>query len=260
MMLMWIPFCFALGVLIYAAVIDFRAREVSNWVWLFAYPISCAMTFMGLIFDLFDVSVVLVSFLVSLVLGFVLLYTGFYGGADVKALVFVGLTVPSIPFMVNPVLGVPALPLVLVVFCNSVLLSMVWPLSIFILNLKDALQGKPLFEGNNLFTVREKVLLLFTARCVSLEELETKSLRYFPAETVVLQEGKPTKKLLRFVKADTDLEKYLDTLSEHRELYQKGVLASPTIPSIAFFTLALTTAPLGTLLFWITTLFTNSIT
>jgi hypothetical protein len=40
--------------------------------------------------------------------------------------------------------------------------------------------------------MREKVLLLFTARCIPLEELETKDLRYFPAEEVVLQEGKPT--------------------------------------------------------------------
>jgi hypothetical protein len=129
--------------------------------------------------------------------------------------------------MLNPVLSVPALPLVLVVFCISALLSIIYPLAIFILNLKDLLKGKHLFEGNKL-TIREKGLLLFTARRIPLAELE-KSLRYFPAEEVVFQEGKPAKKLLHFVKAETDLKKYLDNIKEHSELYQKGVLASPTI-------------------------------
>ncbi|MDR2700042.1 MAG: prepilin peptidase [Nitrososphaerota archaeon] len=251
-LLMWIPFVFTLSVLTYAAILDFRKREVSNGVWCFAYPIGCVMTLTELAFSLLDVQIVLVSLGVALFFGAVLLYTDFYGGADVKALVFVGLTTPTLPLMLNPVLSVPALPIVLVVFCNSALLSMVWPLSIFILNLKDVLQGKQLFDGLNL-TMREKVLLLFTTRHIPLWTLE-KSLRCFPAEEVVLQEGKPTKKLLHLMKAETNLSKYVNNLKEHQELCTKGVLASPTIPSIAFFTIALVTAPIGTLLFWIITL------
>ncbi|MDR0461672.1 MAG: prepilin peptidase [Nitrososphaerota archaeon] len=253
--MMWIPFGFVLGILAYVSVLDLRKREASNWVWLFAYPIGCAMTLTDWTLNLIDMQTILVSFLVSLVLGAVLLYVGFYGGADVKALIFVGLTLPTLPVVFSPVLGVPALPLILVVFCNSALLSMVWPLSIFILNLKDSLQGKFLFEGIKL-SMREKVLLLFTARHIPLEELEKKSLRYFPAEEVVLQEdGKPTRKLLHFVKAEANVSKYLDNLKEHENLYKKGVFASPTIPSIVFFTLALVTTPLGSLFFWAITLF-----
>jgi hypothetical protein len=178
-------------------VLDLRKREVSNWVWLFTYPIGCAMILTGWALNLLDMQTVLVSFLVSIVLGVVLLYLGFYGGADVKALVFVGLTLPTLPVVFSPDLGVPTLPLILVVFCNSALLSMVWPLSIFILNLKDSLQGKSLFEGIKL-SMREKVLLLFTARRIPLEDLEKKSLKYFPAETVAVQEeesNKPIRKL-----------------------------------------------------------------
>jgi Flp pilus assembly protein protease CpaA len=251
---MWVPFGFVLGVLVYVSVLDLRKRAVSNWVWLFTYPIGCAMTLMGVVFNLLDIETVLVSFFVSMVLGVVLLYVGFYGGADVKTLIFVGLTLPTLPVVFSPVLGVPALPLILVVFCNSALLSMVWPLSIFILNLKDGLHGKSLFEGIKL-SMREKVLLLFTARRISLEELEKKSLRYFPAETVVLQKNrKPTRKLLNLMKAETNPSKYVNNLKEHSELCKKGVLASPTIPSITFFTIALATAPIGTLLFWVITL------
>jgi len=249
-LLMWVPFIFTLSVLTFASVLDFRKREVSNWVWLLAYPIGCIMTLAGLAFNLLNVQTVLGSFGVSMILGVVLLYTGFYGGADVKALAFVGLTVPTLHITFNPALSVPTLPLVLVVFCNSAILSMVWPLSIFILNLKDVMKGKQLFEGINP-TIREKVLLLFTTRPIPLEELEKKKLKYFPAETVVLQEGKPTKKLLHLMKAETNHSKHVNNLKEHTELCEKGVLASPTIPSIAFFTIALATAPYGVLFFWL---------
>ena len=250
LLMLWIPFGFVLGILSYVSVLDLRKREVSNWVWLLTYPIGCAMTLTGWALNLLDIQAVLVSFFASIVLGVLLLYVGFYGGADVKALVFVGLTLPTLPVVFSPVLGVPALPLILVVFCNSALLSMVWPLSIFILNLKDSLQGKFLFEGIKL-SMREKVLLLFTARRIPLAELEKKTLRYFPAETVVLQEGKSTRKLLHLMKAETNPSKYVNNLKEHKELCKKGVLASPTIPSTIFLTLALTTAPIGPLLFWI---------
>jgi Flp pilus assembly protein protease CpaA len=250
LLLLWIPFGFVLGILTYVSMLDLSKREVSNWVWLFAYPIGCAMTLMGWALNLLVIDAVLVSFLISMVLGIVLLCVGFYGGADVKALVFVGLTLPTLPVVFSPVLGVPALPLVLVVFCNSALLSVVWPLFIFILNLKDILQGKSLFEGIKL-SMREKVLLLFTARRIPLEELEKKGLRYFPAEEVVIQEGKPSRKLLHLMKAEINTSKYINNLKEYPELCKKGVLTSPTIPSITFFTIALATAPTGLLFFWI---------
>ncbi|MDR0373008.1 MAG: hypothetical protein LBI79_05575 [Nitrososphaerota archaeon] len=176
---------------------------------------------------------------------------GFYGGADVKALIFVGLTTPALPFVFNPAPGVLELPLVLVVFCNATLLTMIWPLSIFILNLKDGLKKRSMFEGIAL-SLPEKVWLLFTARRVKLAEIE--GLRYFPIERVVLQEGQPTRTLVHFVKAEADLSKYRDNLEENKALYKRGVLASPTIPSICFFTLALATAPLGNLFFWAITL------
>ena len=257
LLMMWISFGFVLGVLAYVSVLDLRKREVSNWVWLLAYPIGCTMTLMGWALNLLDTEVVLVSFLASMVLGVVLLYVGFYGGADVKALVFIGLTVPTIPHTLNPALGLSTIPVVLTVFCISSILSLIWPLSIFSLNLKDLFKGKTMFEGINL-TIRQKILLLFTARLIPVDKLE--SLRYFPSETVMViqkeeDQGKPARKLLRFVKAEADLKKYTDNLKDHRELYQKGVLASPTIPTVVFFTLALAIAPLGNFVFLVATLF-----
>jgi hypothetical protein len=169
--MMWVPFVFVLGVLGYVAVLDVKTRTVSNRIWMFAYPVGSIMTLAGVVFGLVGVSVVLVSLLVGLFLGLGLFCSGFYGGADAKALIFIGLTLPSVPFTFNPALGVSGLPVVLVVFCASAILSLIWPLSIFMLNLNDLLVKRvPLFDGLDL-TLRQKVWLLATTRRIPLTKL-----------------------------------------------------------------------------------------
>ena len=158
----------------------------------------------------------------TLFLGSVLFCSGFYGSADAKALIFIGLTLPASPHTLNPALGLSALPVILAVFCFSSILSLIWSLSIFSLNLKDLLlKRKTLFEGIQL-TLRQKIWLLFTVRLTPLDKLG--GLRYFPAETVAIQEegdNKPTRKLLRFVKAETNLQKYQDTLGAQRTISKR---------------------------------------
>jgi Flp pilus assembly protein protease CpaA len=237
----WALFVFSLGILGYASLQDVRCRQVSNCVWVIGYPIGSIITLAALAAEPLRAQVVCLSLGFAVGLGLVLFCLGFYGGADVKALIFVGLAAPLLPLSGNVGLGFLDLPLVLVVFCYASLLSLVWPLAIFILNLKDALRGHNMFGGIKL-SVRKKVWLLFTARKVPLEKL--KSLRYFPAERVVFQEGEPARMVVHFVKAETDLEKYFATLEKHQTLYQKGILASPTIPTIVFLTLAMASLPL----------------
>jgi hypothetical protein len=101
-------------------------------------------------------------------------------------------------------------------------------------------------------TPPQKIWLFFTARQTPLEKLD--GLRYFPAEQIEIQKGQPIRKLLRFVKAETDQTKYFKDLNTHKHLYKKGILTSPTIPTIAFFTIALAITPLGSLFFWTITL------
>ena len=250
-LLMWLPFVFTLSVLTYACVYDLKERQVSNWVWLFVYPIGCLMTFAAVVFGLLSLSVVLVSVFVAVGLVFVLFRTGFCGGADLKTLLFIALTTPTIPHSLNPTLNLPPLPLILTVFCNSILLSLIWPLTIFTLNLKDTLKGNNMFENIQL-TLPQKVRLFFTARQTPLEKLD--GLRYFPAEQIEIQKGQPTRNPLRLMKAETDTTKYLNNLNTHKHLYKKGVLASPTIPTIALFTIAIAITPLGNLFFWTITL------
>jgi len=250
-LLLWLPFVFTLSVLTYTCVYDLKERQVSNQVWLFAYPIGCLMTLTAVGFGLLELSVVLVSVFVAALLVFVLFWSGFYGGADLKALLFIALTTPTLPHILNPIPNMPPLPLILTVFCNSILLSLIWPLSIFTLNLKDTIKRNNMFKEIQL-SMPQKVRLIFTTRQITLEKLD--GLQYFPAEQIEIQNGQPTRKPLRLMKTETDTTKHLNNLNVHKHLYKKGVLASPTIPTIAFFTTALTIAPLGNLFFWTITL------
>jgi hypothetical protein len=209
------------------------------------------MTLATVGFGLLESSVVFVSVFVAVFLGFVLFWSGFYGGADLKALLFIAITTPTIPITLNPTLNLPPLPLILTIFCNSIILSLIWPLTIFSLNLKDTLKGKNMFKDIKLNPL-QKTRLFFTARQTPLEKME--GLRYFPAEQIEIQNGQPTRKPLRLMKAETDTTKYLNNMKIHKHLYKKGALASPTIPTIAFFTITLTVAPLGNLFFWTITL------
>lgn len=245
MTLALLQFAFALAVLTYASVLDFKSREVSNWVWALAYPAGCGLTIATLVTEALSIEPVILSLGVSMALSIALLYFGFYGGADAKALIFVALTIPAYPAGLKPPLDDISLPPVLTMFCNSVFLSMIYPLSVFALNVRDILKGKKMFEGINV-TAREKVRLLFTARKVGLDQIE-RSLAYFPSETVVTQDGKLTRKLLRFIKAETDLSQYINNLKENQELFKNGVLATPTMPFIMFFTTGLAMAPMGNL-------------
>jgi hypothetical protein len=251
LLLLWLPFIFTLSVLAYACIYDLKERQVSNEIWLLAYPTGIILTLTQIVLGLIDGSIVLISVLTAMFLGFVLFRSGYYGGADLKALLFIALTIPTIPPTLNPILNLPPLPLILTIFCNSILLSLIWPLSIFVLNLKDVLKGKHMFEEIQL-NIPQKIWLFFTARQTPLQKL--KDLKYFPAEQIEIQKGQPIRKLLRFMKAETDQSKYFKDLNSHKYLYKKGVLASPTIPTIAFFTIALAITPLGNLFLWAVTL------
>jgi len=74
---------------------------------------------------------------------------------------------------------------------------------------------------------------LTTARRVRFETLK-RSLKCFPAEKIVEEEGKIKRKPLFLVHAETDVNKLVQELEKHGDLFVDGVLASPMIPMITF--------------------------
>jgi hypothetical protein len=129
----------------------------------------------------------------------------------------------------------------LAVLMNSALFSLACPIAVFALNVAELARGKRLFEGVEA-GLAEKLALMFTVRRVGVEKL---GLTYFPAEKVVEKDGRVVREPRHFVHAEAELEPMLETFRTNKDIFSEGVLASPTIPFIVFFTLAVATVPVG---------------
>ena len=246
MSLAFSKFLLTLIVLGYASIRDVKAREVSDRVWLVSFPAGLTLTAMEVSTEVLNASDVMISLAIACVLGFTLFYAGFYGGADSKALLFLAVTVPAYTEDFNPVLkSLVPIP-VLTVFCNSVLVSLVYPATVLALNLIDLTKGKNPLKDVAFDSVLGKIVLLATARRIELEKLK-RGLSYFPAEKVVVEDGRPVRKPVYFVGVEADRDGLIKALEKH-ELYGDSVLASPTIPMIVFITLGLALLPIGNLM------------
>ena len=228
-------FLVSLVALGYGSVKDFSTREVTNWVWVLTVPVCLFLDCVDVYLGVLSVTVLLASLGVSFLVGVSLFYLGLFGGADVKALLLIGATVPSYVIVPRLLLArILFLPIVFVFF-SSVVLSMFYPLSILVLNLNDLRRGRRLLQGLGVRHWYSKLVLYVTVRKVCLEQLHN-SLKYFPAEKVVLQEGKPVRRPVYFVRAEANLDELFADLQAHGDLFGDGVLASPTIPMIVFLT------------------------
>jgi len=225
----------------FASVQDFSTREVSNWVWVVSVPICLFLDGLDLYLGNTSLSTLLASLGVSFLVGICLFYLGFFGGADAKALLLIAAAFPSYVYIPGLLLArVLFLPLVFVFFTATVL-SALYPLSILLMNLSDLRSGRHLLEGLEVRHWFGKLVLYATVRKVSLEKLH-KSLKYLPAEKVVLQDGKAVRRPVYFVGAEADVDELLKELEAHGELFSEGILASPTIPMVVFLTVGFVSA------------------
>jgi preflagellin peptidase FlaK len=225
----------------FGSVQDFSTREVSNWVWVVSVPICLFLDGLDMYLGNIPVSTLLASLGVSLLVGISLFYFGFFGGADAKALLLIAAAFPSYVYMPGLLLArVLFLPLVFVFFTATVL-SAFYPLSILLLNLSDLRRGRHLLEGVEVGHWFGKLILYATVRKVSLERLH-KSLKYLPAEKVVLQDGKPVRRPVYFVGAEADVDGLVKELEAQGDLFREGILASPTIPMVVFLAVGFVSA------------------
>ncbi len=128
--------------LIYASYSDIKTRRVSNRVW----PLMLGA---GSIFIIHDLVRYGLEHLIHLVLSFafififvyILFYLNAFGGADAKVLMVISLIIPAYPVIelagaTLPLYGVPLINLFAFgVFTNSIILTVVVPLGLFIYNL-----------------------------------------------------------------------------------------------------------------------------
>jgi len=80
-----------------SSILDLRSREVDDRVWLAYGPIGLALTVLTLIVDPSRVTFTILSAVIACAIAFGLFYFGLFGGADAKAIMCLGLTVPLVP-------------------------------------------------------------------------------------------------------------------------------------------------------------------
>ena len=96
---------------------DLKAREVSDKVWLAYAPIGIALTIGHLIVDPSALFLAAVSAGLTVLIAFGLFYLGLFGGADAKAILCLGATMPLTPSTYQTLIGYvhPFFPLVVTI-------------------------------------------------------------------------------------------------------------------------------------------------
>jgi len=220
----------ALGV---AAYQDIKRREVNDAVWMLSIPAALSISACEAGLGIIDPLLLASSLALALFMGLLLYRFGLYGGADVKALLLIASAYPSYPPDTSlPLWRFFPLPLLAAV-AAATLLSAAYPISILISNLMLMARGDNPLKGIEEENPFKRILLLMTARKIPIEELKG-SLKHFPAERIHVENGIPKRKPLLFIHAEADIDRMVEELMKHKELYGDGVLASPTIPMVAF--------------------------
>ncbi|MEM3104019.1 MAG: A24 family peptidase C-terminal domain-containing protein [Candidatus Bathyarchaeia archaeon] len=233
------------GILTPSTVLDVKFREVQDEFWIIGSIIGTAINIIDVLTGQLELLRLLISLTVGCIMGFLLFYIGFFGGADSKALIFLSLTLPESPTWIQQ-FGVSLNIPVVTVFNNAIALSLCYPLAIAVLNTKELIMGRDPLRGIYVKGRLRRTLLFLTVKRVSFEELK-KKVGYYPAEQPLEEDGRILRQPVYFMKAETDKEELLQKLEPYasKGLYRDGILVSPTIPFITFITLGLASLPVG---------------
>jgi preflagellin peptidase FlaK len=240
-------FFFSLG-----SIFDLRTREVDNWVWLVYGPIGLALTIVRLFLDPSTLFLTLVSIALTTLLSFGLFYFGLFGGADAKAVICLGLTLPLIPTVFTPILGYvhpffPVVALIMGYLCSAALT--VW---FGLGNLLTYLtQGKRLFEGLEGEAWSKKALASVLGYPTDPSKLRS-TFYLYPMEEVLMDGDRPRRTLKLYQNAETDREPLVSELSDSlTKLGFKGrVWVTPGLPMLLFILIGMIiTLALGDVIF-----------
>jgi len=243
-----------LSVFAYASWRDWKAREVSNKVWLLMAPLAFALTtFQYIMFSPHLLQFYVLSFAITTALSVALFYAGAFGGADAKALICLALALPSSPnhlFQSNPPFVSPIFPVT--VFSNGVLLAALTVVYAVLRNSVWRLRTRrKFFEGFENESAGRKILAFLTGYKVKAAVLEKGHM--YPLEDVVTKENGESERRLLVLPKDEKIEGIVERiLSATREgRLQNEVWATPGLPLLVFLTAGLIVALIFGDLVWI---------
>jgi archaeal preflagellin peptidase FlaK len=223
-----------------AAYFDLKTREVSDKVWVVYAPIGLALT----VFRTYMVPSLLIltvaSIALSVLVGFGLVFFGLSGGADAKALMCLGLTLPLPPGIMNPILGYfhPFFPIVVLITGYICSLSVaIWMLARNLTLL--GFDHSAMFEGLENEPLWKEALALTSGYRTTLQRLQS-TFYLYPMEKVVEDSSGVRRTLQLYANADVDRE---EEVARFRESLGKvgspqTVWVTPGLPLLLFILLA----------------------
>lgn len=238
--------------LVYASWSDYRTREVSNRVWAVYAPIAVVVSVVDLFlydplkFVLFGISVGL-----TVILAFLLFYSGGFGGADSKALMCIALALPFAPDgLFRPVLAGAVSPVSqfvfpLTIFSNAVLFAAATGIYMVVRNLFwHKKNGKKMFNGTlTKESLWKKMVVVITGYKVAVMKLKNRW-HVFPMEDVEDRGEGSLKRKLVVVPRDEGRDGIVERLSNAVEAgkIDAYVWATPGLPMLIFITIGLIVA------------------
>lgn len=226
--------------LTFAAFSDLKTREVSDKVWLVYGPLGLALTVYRTYAEPSLLLFTAASIGFAVLVAFGLVFFGLSGGADAKALMCLGLTLPLPPRIFSPILGFvhPFFPIVVLVtgyVCSfSVAIWMLGKNLVLLTRFKSEM-----FQGLEQDPAWKKALALITGFPTSVAQLQS-TFYLYPMEKIVEDEHGARRTLQTYSNADVDREQ---AISEFKESLRKVsppplVWVTPGIPMLVFILLA----------------------
>jgi preflagellin peptidase FlaK len=247
--------------LTYASWSDYKTREVSNRVWAVYAPIAIVLSLSEiLIYDQSKLLIFGVSVGFTVMLAFLLFYSGAFGGADSKALMCIAVSLPFAPvalftpLIANSLSPVSQYIFPLTIFSNGVLFAAASCVYMLLRNcVWHKKNGKEMFTGTLAHeSAWKKILILITGYKVTIGKLKEKW-HVFPMEDVEPDGENTLKRKLVVIPSEDGRDGIVERLSN---AVQAGkidtyVWATPGLPMLIFITLGLIVALLCGDLVWL---------
>lgn len=210
------------AVLVIASYQDLKTREIDDRIWLYATPVGAVLTgIQYFVTPSYPLLLALFSVGLTVALALAIFYSGLYGGADAKALIFIAATMPVYEYATTSMS--PFYPLT--ILGNGLVLSMLLIPTLLIVNLVWKARKGSLFDGVRA-TTGQKVLALFTG--IKVKPSTAMSVNFNMIEKVDVGEGNG-----RYLKLFNKVEE-----EDEVKVIPKGanyVWVTPAIPMIVFF-------------------------
>jgi preflagellin peptidase FlaK len=214
---------------------DLKRREVDDWVWMIYAPIGAVLTAARVILEPALLTTSLISIAITALLSFGLFYFGLFGGADFKAVVCLGLTLPLPPTTIQPLIGYvhPVFPLTVVIegfICEA--FAAVW---IGVGNLLSyAREDGRMFEGLEHESRLRKASAMILGYRTTLAKLRS-TFYLYPMEQSVKDDAGEHRALKLYVNAETERDEEVKKFCDSAKLTEESkVWVTPGLPMLLF--------------------------